>query len=133
MEEAKGRDRVGLLTAQEAEYLALDEVTVISKFPTTLHAEVSQLVDINPTFSSSGREIELLTVCSFISCSLSLQTVTQGKIGPFTPQLKLSVPLWAAQKLAHIGKCKVIPPAWLTVGMNVLVPFVLLYPLSDVF
>jgi len=82
LSQPEGRDRIGLLTASETEYLTLEE-----------------LVDINPTFTSGGREIELLT----------------GSIGPFTRQLKLRVPLWAAQKLAHIGKCHIIPPDWMSV------------------
>ena len=37
-----------------------------------------------------------------------------GDLGPFSPAVPVDVPLWAALALHAMKRCRVVPPAWLT-------------------
>ena len=41
-----------------------------------------------------------------------------GDFGPFSPGVPVLVPLWFAVRLRQDSLCRIIPPAWLSVGMS---------------
>ena len=48
---------------------------------------------------------------------IALLTVSfQGDLGPFSPGLPTSVPLWMACSLKQRQKCRILAPEWMDVG-----------------
>ncbi|RKO95747.1 DNA replication complex GINS protein PSF2, partial [Caulochytrium protostelioides] len=58
-------------------------------------------------------EHELITIIP--SSRIGELRFLEGTYGPFAPPERADVPLWLAVTLRGKGKCRVVPPAWLTV------------------
>jgi hypothetical protein len=54
---------------------------------------------------------------SLIDFLLPLYFPGQAEYGPFKPNFPTEVPLWLAIDLKRKKRCKIQPPAWLSVGM----------------
>jgi len=40
----------------------------------------------------------------------------QGEYGPFRPNMPVEVPIWLALQLHKRGKCRIMPPSWLSIS-----------------
>uniref|UniRef100_A0ABI7WGR4 DNA replication complex GINS protein PSF2 n=1 Tax=Felis catus TaxID=9685 RepID=A0ABI7WGR4_FELCA len=65
-------------------------------------------------------EKELVTIIP--NFSLDKIYLIGGDLGPFNPGLPVEVPLWLAINLKQRQKCRLIPPEWMDVGLDLTVP-----------
>lgn len=78
--------------------MALPQSLTSSMMPEELELiAMEQLIDIVPSFSAD--KIRLIS----------------GTFGPFRPPSKTRVPLWFAVNLKLKKKCRIVPPAWLSI------------------
>ena len=62
-------------------------------------------------------------IMSHMMCFLCVRStrarLRQAEYGPFKPNFPCNVPLWLAIDLKRKKRCKIQPPPWLAIGINV--------------